>query len=269
MAKIYNCIHCLCSILEPSMAEAIKITELFGANLAKILADKIIVYMPDFNSQAFIDSVGKATKGLTYTQRIACIADKLHEFLPSDYEQAIKILLATLDEENPNETGMFTQYYWIMPIGNFVQRYGLDHFKLSMKAIEEITKRNTGEYAVRPYIRKYPEKSLRVMRKWAESDNFHLRRLASEGLRPKLPWAPKLDAFVEDPAPVFEILDVLKTDEKRFVQKSVANHITDYIKVNPDAAWRLIDSWQRIDDPSTRWILKHATRKYTHSAPVK
>ena len=169
--------------------------------------------------------------------------------------------MAILGEENPNETGMFTHYYWILPIGKFVQEYGIEHFERSMKAIEEITKRNTGEYAVRPYIRKYPEASVKIIEQWAKSPNFHLRRLSSEGLRPKLPWASKLETFIEAPAPVFKILELLKEDEIVFVKKSVANHLTDWLKVNRTAVLPLIERWQSSENPHTQWIIKRATRK--------
>ncbi len=121
-----------------------------------------------------------------------------------------------MGEENPNETGMFKEYYWLMPVGKYIEKYGLEHFDISIKAIEELTKRNTGEYAIRPYIRKFPAETLARMKAWAKSDTFHLRRLASEGLRPKLPWALKLDLFVYNPKPVFDILDILKTEHIKF-----------------------------------------------------
>lgn len=244
------------------MATTIKITELFGANLARILADKIIPVHKAFDHAGFVVAVGEQTKGQTYTQRIETIADELHTFLPQDYPKTLKILLSTLGPENPNETGMFTNFYWLMPIGKFVEKYGLDHFDISMQAISEITKRNTGEYAVRPYIRKDPKKALQYLKKWARSGNFHLRRLASEGLRPKLPWAPKLDTFIETPAPVFEILEVLKEDKILFVKKSVANHLTDYLKVNPEPTRQLLDRWRKSSNPNTQWIITRATRKF-------
>ena len=245
------------------MPTTIKITELFGANLAADLARKITSVYPTFDSKNFVAGVDAATAGKTYTQRIEILADHLHQFLPSPYSKAIKILTSILGPENPHETGMFTNFYWVMPIGKFVEKYGLDDFEVSMNAIQEITKRNTGEYAVRPYIRKYPAQALERMQQWASSDNFHLRRLASEGLRPKLPWAPKLDTFIDNPAPVFEILELLKEDPTKFVQKSVANHITDYLKVNPQEARKLLATWQQSDNPNTRWIVTHATRKYS------
>lgn len=237
------------------------ITEQFGANLANLLSEKIMKVYSDFDKKSFIQDLENSVVEKTYTQRIAIIAELLKKYLPSEYDKALPILVSILGEENPNQTGMFTFYYWILPIGKFVQEYGLDHFDISIKAIEEITKRNTGEYAIRPYIRKYPNETIKVMRKWAKSPNFHLRRLASEGLRPKLPWASKLDTFLENPTPVFQILELLKEDEIMFVKKSVANHITDWIKVNKDAVTPLIESWKTSDNENTKWIIKRATRK--------
>lgn len=237
------------------------ITEQFGANLAKLLAEKIGKVYPEFDADYFIHDTDSKTVGQSYTQRVATLAELLRSYLPADYKEALPILMAILGEENPNETGMFTHYYWILPIGKFVQEYGIEHFDISMKAIEEITKRNTGEYAVRPYIRKYPEASLEIIEKWANSPNFHLRRLASEGLRPKLPWASKMDTFIENPRPVFQILELLKEDEVLFVKKSVANHITDWLKVNREAVLPLIERWKASENRHTQWIIKRATRK--------
>lgn len=98
------------------------------------------------------------------------------------------------------------------------------------------------------------------MKTWAVPDNFHLRRLASEGLRPKLPWATKLDTFNDNPEPVFELLERLKEDEVMFVKKSVANHLTDWIKVNPNAVMPLIERWKTSSNKHTQWIVKRATR---------
>lgn len=243
------------------MATTIKITELFGANLAEILAGKIKPVYPMFDDRGFVQAVKTRTIGKTYTQRIEAIADTLHEFLPQDYAKALAILMSILGPENPNQTGMFTHFYWLMPVGKFIERHGLNNFDISMQAIAEVTKRNTGEYAVRPYVRQNPQKALGYLKQWAQSDNFHLRRLASEGLRPKLPWAPKLDTFVNNPTPAFEILEILKEDPVRFVQKSVANHLTDYLKINPAPVRLLIKEWGASADPNTQWIVKHATRK--------
>lgn len=243
------------------MGTTVKITELFGANLAALLADKIVPEYKKFDKKGFIIAIDGRVKDKTYTQRIEIIAEELRHYLPQNYSKALAILMQILGPENPNETGMFREFYWLMPVGKFIEKYGLDDFDISMQAIAEVTKRNTGEYAVRPYIRAAPEKALGYLTKWAKSDNFHLRRLASEGLRPKLPWAPKLDTFIDNPASVFAILEILKEDPVKFVQKSVANHLTDYLKVNPAPTEKLLDEWRKSDNKATQWIVKHATRK--------
>ncbi len=237
------------------------ITQYFGANLAELLSDKINEVYKDFNKKDYIKAIRTNCGTLTYTQRIELHAEKLKLYLPKSYKSAVKILMSILGEENKKETGMFKEFYWILPIGKYIEKYGLENLDISISAIEEITKRNTGEYAIRPFIRKYPEEVLAVMKKWAKSENFHLRRLASEGLRPKLPWATKLDIFTDDPTPVFKILELLKEDEILFVKKSVANHLTDYLKVNRDPTVKLIEKWNASDNLHTKWIIKRATRK--------
>jgi 3-methyladenine DNA glycosylase AlkC len=235
----------------------------FGEHLAQLLGAKIFAIYPAFNLEKYITTITQQCQDMSYTQRVLLHAETLHALLSPSYPEALQILLATLWDENPNETGMFKEYYRIMPIGKFVELYGLAYFDESIQAITEITKRNTGEYAIRPFLKKYPERTIQVMQQRALSPNFHLRRLASEGCRPKLPWATKLDMFIEDPDPVFVILEYLITDPIKFVQKSVANNITDYLKVNKPAVTPFIKKHNNSDNKSTQWILKHATRKIT------
>lgn len=236
-------------------------TDYFGVNLAIVLADKISLVQKDFDRKKFTTTVKRNCKDKSLTQRIEFIADCLRSQLPGDYKKAIAILARIMGKENPNETGMFREFYWLMPVGKFIEKYGLEHYDISISAIEELTKRNTGEYAIRPFIKQYPVQTLKRMKLWAKSDNFHLRRLASEGLRPKLPWASKLDLFIDNPRPVFQILDILKTEHIKFVKKSVANNLTDYIKVNPRPTFELIGSWKKVNNEHTQWIIGYATRK--------
>lgn len=247
------------SFLNPETGR-ISITESFGENLAKILADKIAEVNKSFPSKDFCASVKDEVIGKRYTQRVEVIADNLKKFLPQEYDQALTIIMHIMGPENKNETGMFTHFYWLLPVGKFIEKYGLDHLEISLQAIAELTKRNTGEYAIRPFAKKYPKKVLATCKKWALSKNFHLRRLSSEGLRPKLPWAPKLDIWNDNPIEVFEILDTLKEDKIKFVKKSVANHLRDWLKVNPSAAHKVMQRWSKSKNEHTRWILKYAQR---------
>lgn len=242
------------------MAEHKRFKHYFDAELAKLLSDKIETVYTEFQSEKFISKVTKETKGLELKARVEVIADSLHKFLPSDYKTAVNILLKILGPENRNETGMFKDGYWLMPVAFYVEKYGLDNFKLSVKAIGEITKRNTGEYAIRPFIITNPDKSLEIMGEWSRSENFHLRRLSSEGLRPRLPWAKKLDLFTDNPSPVIEILENLKSDNSLFVRKSVANHLNDLLKENYAFAIKVIKEWAKNPSKETAWIIKHSLR---------
>lgn len=238
----------------------ISITEAFGEQCARIVADKIISVYPEFLAEDFCTSVKKEVVGKRYTERVAVIAENLKKHLPHTYTRALRILMQILGPENTKETGMFTDFYWLIPVGKFVEEYGLEHFTVSMKALEKITKRGTAEYAIRPFARRYPEKTLGVCCAWAKSKNFHLRRLASEGLRPKLPWASKLDVWLNNPTPVFEILELLREDDVKFVKRSVANHLRDWLKVNPKEAQKIVSRWSASKNQHTQWILTHAQR---------
>ena len=130
-----------------------------------------------------------------------------------------------------------------------------------MKVIEEITKRNTGEYTIRPFIESDAQRTLSIMREWSKDSNKHIRRLASEGGRPRLPWAKKLDRFVENPLPLIPILNNLKDDSSNYVQKSVANCLNDILKDNPEIGKQIIEGWNKGNvSKQCKWIIKHSLR---------
>lgn len=233
----------------------------FDEALAESLAKKISAHYKSFESKAFVQEVAEGVTPLELKARLDLFATSLREHLPDDYKKAVEIILYCLGEENSDETGMFTEYYWVMPFATFVEKHGLDDLETSLPAIAEITKRNTGEFAIRPYLERYPEKTFKQMLEWSTDDNFHLRRLATEGTRPRLPWAKKLDSVIEDPELALPILENLKDDPVKFVQKSVANHINDMLKDNYDDAIALLKRWKKGAGKERSWIIKHALRK--------
>jgi len=245
------------------MAEYVKLKYYFDTKLAKLLAEKIVAVDPNFQSKAFVKKVASSVDDLELKGRVDVIATALREFLPQKYSEAVNILMQILGPENTGETGMFKKGYWLMPVAFFVEKYGTDDFDTSIAAIREITKRNTGEYAVRPFLEKYPKKMLGVMLKWSKDKNVHVRRLASEGMRPRLPWAKKLDQFIKDPKPIFPILENLKKDTSLFVKKSVANNLNDILKDNYDIGMHVINKWRTSKNENTQWIIKHALRNQT------
>ncbi len=240
--------------------KSIKLKYYYGRDLAILLADKICTVYPSFQKQDFIDTVDRKTNDLELKERIKIITEALHDYLPLQYAEVVKILISILGPPNPYETGMFKEGYWIMPIAFFVETHGIDDFEISTNAIYQITQRNTGEYAVRPFVERYPKQMSSLMLEWSFDTNVHVRRLSSEGMRPRLPWARKLDQFISDPKPILPILDNLKQDESLFVKKSVANNINDILKDNYDIGIKLVKKWSGSQNTNTQWIIKHALR---------
>jgi len=236
----------------------------FDGELAALLAEKISSNDPSFDTQGFIDTIDTGVQNLELKDRVELIADTLHRELSRDIEKNIRLLTNILGPENKEETGMFTNYYWIMPIAKYVEKYGLNHFETSIKAIEEITKRNTGEYAIRPFVLHFQDKTLNKLLAWAHHENKHVRRLASEGIRPRLPWATKLQPFIDDPQPIIPILHTLKDDPSKYVQKSVANCLNDILKDNFKIGSALVEEWSAGNPgKELKWVLKHAIRNFT------
>jgi 3-methyladenine DNA glycosylase AlkC len=142
----------------------------------------------------------------------------------------------------------------------FVAKFGVDHFDVSMRAQYELTQRFTAEYSIRVFLERYPQRTLARLREWALDSNVHVRRLVSEGTRPRLPWAPRLRDFQDDPRPVLELLDLLKDDPELLVRRSVANNLNDIGKDNPAALVETCRRWMRDATPERSWLVRHALR---------
>ena len=181
--------------------------------------------------------------------------------LPYTYEQHIAIFEKILGAELKQETGMFTIGWWLWPIGRYVERHGCENIKTSLNFIKELTKRFTGEYAIRPLLAKKTKEVMKTMIKWSKDNNVHIRRLVSEGIRISLPWSKKLYAAVEDFENYKTILTNLNKDKSKFVQKSVGNNLNDLYKEFPEKANEIIKEWNK-NNPTeeTQWIIKHGLR---------
>ena len=234
----------------------------FDKELLQLFAEKILNEGVSFNQKEFQFTTQPLLDPLELKDRVNVIADQLNHYLPGSYQEKIELLVKILGPENKGSYGTFNDFFWTWPIGAFIERQGLHEEELSINAIIELTKRGTGEFAIRPFIRQNPQHLVATMTSWSTHENFHVRRLSSEGLRPNLPWAGKLKLFIEQPESVFNILENLRNDPERYVQTSVANHINDYFKVNNEAAMSLIHSWSKDPQMNTRWIIKHAIRNY-------
>jgi 3-methyladenine DNA glycosylase AlkC len=213
-----------------------------------------------FNKGAFISDAMNGINELSITQRSIHIAGVMHTHLPESYTEAIAIILQSLTPSLKETEGNGLAVLFYMPHSSFVAKYGIDFFDISMHAQYELTKRFSCEYSIRPFIVNQQDKTMQVLYKWMNDDNPHIRRLCSEGTRPRLPWSTKIDAFVNDPSPAIAILEHLKNDADLYVRRSVANHLGDIAKDHLDLVLEICEKW--LDNASTelKWVIRHALR---------
>ncbi len=237
--------------------------QLFNEVKVKQLAGEIKAVYPTFDSSNFIRVTLAGFPDQELMQRLIAISDNLHTFLPANYKEAVAIILKALppvlDEEKEDaDFGDFIH----APYSYFVAKYGCNKkdLKLSLKALREITMRFSAEGSLRDFLNNFPEETLVEVERWAKDKNYHVRRLASEGTRPSLPWAKKITT---DPERVLPILEILYQDKTRYVTRSVANHLNDLSKLNPNLVVTLLKRWQKtkLQSPSElHFITKHALR---------
>ncbi len=231
------------------MADALK--EMFNTKFYELLAIEFNKADKNFHPGNFFKEVTKDIAELSLNQRMRNTSIVLKKHLPADYKKSVSILTKTISNLKPNYTSL------VFP--DFVGLYGYDNFELSMEALKYFTQFGSSEFAVREFLKRDFNKTIKVMNKWAEDKNYHIRRLASEGSRPRLPWSFKLDEVIKNPRFTQSILEKLKTDSELYVKKSVANHLNDISKDNTEWMLQLLNSWDK-SNVDTQWVIKHASR---------
>ena len=230
---------------------------LFNETLLQQLAELLCLEYPEFNAKALHDLAPKISQ-LEMKARVHAIRDVLITALPSNYPSALKILISVLKQNQ-------LQGFALWPFAEFIQVQGLAHYEISLDALRLLTTLFTSEWAIRPFIKQYPDETMHFLAKCANDDNVHVRRWASEGTRPRLPWGEQLQAFIQDPSATRPILEALKFDGELYVRKSVANHLNDISKDHPDYVTQLLAKWkQQANTPQEQqyitWIIKLALR---------
>ncbi|WP_370279632.1 DNA alkylation repair protein [Pontibacterium sp.] len=231
------------------MSQALK--EAYDQTYIDRVAQACCKAYPSFPAERFIQSVfDHQWHARELKARSQHIRHCLHHALNMPYEKAITVVMEVAPEFGGYEALFFP---------DFVEAYGQQHWDLSMDAMQWLTRFSSAEFAVRPFIQSDPTKMMAQMRVWSEHENYHVRRLASEGSRPRLPWGQALPIFKNDPSPILPILETLKQDDSDYVRRSVANNLNDIAKDNPQVT---ID-WakrNRSQHPHTDWIIKHGCR---------
>jgi len=208
---------------------------------------------------------------LELMQRSDQIAAAMTASLPLDFPGILQPLTGVLHPDtesgfNTDPLGAEGLHGWaLMPVGKFVATYGMGCPDESLTFLRELTMRSSAEFAVRPFYKEHPDLTLAHTTKWARDQNQHVRRLASEGSRPRLPWGMRLHGFVDDPAPLLPILETLRDDPSDYVRRSVANNLNDIAKDHPDLVAGLATDWMRNAPKPRQKLIKHACRSLIKS----
>jgi|SRR5690606_31079975 len=240
------------------MAEPLKHS--INASVVRSLGRELARAQPTFPERAFVRACLKGLDSLELTARGWHIAEALHRHLPPDFPDAAAVVRAALGPELDRTDAFGMAFFRYLPYVFFVQKHGLEAFEPAMQLQYELTKRFSAESSIRAFLVRYPERTLARLRRWAKDPNVHVRRLVSEGTRPRLPWAPRLRAFQADPAPVLRLLELLRDDPERYVQRSVANNLNDISKDHPELAVATCLRWLEQPTEGRRWIVRHALR---------
>jgi len=190
-------------------------------------------------------------------QRMRHITTTLKKHLPKNYNQNVKLILKIIQQLQNDGFKENSIEYMFFP--DFIEVYGLDNYNSSIKAFEQVTQFTSCEFAVRPFIVKYNEKMIAQMHLWSKHTHSMVRRLSTEGCRPKLPWAMAIPSLKNNPSPIIQILENLKNDESESVRRSVANNLNDISKDNPTEVINLAKKWKG-KTQGVDWLIKHACR---------
>ena len=240
------------------MAEALK--HFFDERVVRSIGRDLAHAHPRLNERAFVAEALDGLEDLELTERGRRIARVMRDHLPAAFADAAELLLASLGPELTDTETLGMEPFRYLPHVFFAQEYGLEDFEPAMRLQYELTKRFSAESSIRAYLVRHPEATYERLVAWTADPSPHVRRLVSEGTRPRLPWAPRLRAFQADPAPVLGLLERLKDDPVRYVRRSVGNNLNDIAKDHPDVVVETCRRWLADATPGRSWIVRHGLR---------
>ncbi|MFT5759146.1 MAG: 3-methyladenine DNA glycosylase AlkC [Alteromonadaceae bacterium] len=216
--------------------------------------------LPSFNTASFSKDVLVSYQDLELKERVNHIITQLHKQLPKDFVETVKVfekIPAIWDKGNIDDP---LRSFAAWPIIDYVGVYGLSHPHESLAILKQLTGLFSAEFAIRPLIKKYPDECHQQFLLWLKSENEDVRRLISEGTRPRLPWGMRLHQFIDNPNTNMPLLTHLKNDPSLYVRRSVANHLNDIAKDHPKLVIDVCTLWYKEANNELQWLIKHATR---------
>ncbi len=251
-----------------SIKKGIPLKHLLGPEAVDCLVHNVSLVYAQLNGDSFRRDALDGLEALGLLERGQKLASVLRTYLPPKYENAIEILLSSLTPPQSTTDDIGLAVFFYLPHVCFVAEYGLDPndnegqdpFEISMNAQYELTKRFSAEFSIRSFLIRDQDRTLTRLLEWTSDLDPHVRRLCSEGSRPRLPWAKRIPSFIKNPAPVIPILEALKDDQSLYVRRSVANHLGDIAKDHLDVVLVLCERWLVDSSNERKWLIRHALR---------
>ncbi len=246
------------------MAEPFKNS--FNTTIIKGMGEHFLNAWSEFDYAGFVETASYDLNALELKERSNQIAEAMAQYLPDDFEKSGAIILASLTPDDDGDISGATVTsdgiagWAIMPMTHYVGLHGQNHLELAMNLLKELTKRFTAEFGIRFLLLEKQEETLTILCQWINDKSRHVRRLISEGTRPRLPWAMQLPVFVKNPVPLIPLLDALKDDPEEYVRRSVANNLNDIAKNHPDLVAEIAEDWLIGADKSREKLVRHACR---------
>ena len=232
--------------------------DLYSPAFYDALAAVLARVLPDFDQQRFVDQIFDADFGQKELKdRMRHTARVLHQFLPTDFGEAAGVMEAIIQQLRVEAVGQDSFLFLFLP--DYIETYGINDYENAVKAIESVTQYVSCEFAVRPFLLNYSDRMMARMHEWSRHESHKVRRLASEGSRPRLPWAMAIPALKKDPTPVLALLENLKNDPSDYVRRSVANNLNDISKDHPAVVLQIARGWKG-SSKETDAIVKHGCR---------
>ena len=224
------------------------------------IAEALWIQDSHFNKESFIQACLLGLESLELKERASHIAEQMYAHLDGDYQSKIEVIVRSLGAKLSSSESFGYEPFLYFPHSSFVAKWGTQNIQASLKACEELTQRFTAEFCIRPLIMADAELVYSQLKIWSSSSNEHLRRLVSEGTRPRLPWGMGLKQLQADPTPNLALLEALKNDPSLYVRRSVANHLNDIGKDHPELQLDICENWMKNPTDHIQWIIKHSLR---------
>jgi len=237
----------------------------FSADLVECFAKHLQQHLTDFDRDAFEQAISPQLVSLELKGRAQLLADQVYAVLPADASERHAILYALLHPKELDSEGKVSdddgiRGWGIFPLTLLVGQHETAAFEEAMLLLKAMTKRFTSEFGIRDLLLEDQDRALAILQQWLDDPNHHVRRLISEGTRPRLPWGQQLPQLMADPAPMLPLLTALRDDSSEYVRRSVANHLNDIAKDHPDLIAQLANEWMVGADKQRERLVRHACR---------